>query len=467
MTEVSDISSIFQQCSELYQQARAKELLQCADQALAMRPNEVAFITFRLSALYLLGKYAEAAALWQSAPACRNNPAPYWMQAGYCLMMAGDLKQAIALLRDAQQKAIAGGAQDTAREIDSYLGEAMLKAGDPQGFTHWLRRNDAGMTATGNYCPADIPAWSGEMDLKGKRVLVTHQLGFGDNFLLNACVQDWLDAGATVMISCDAQIHALMQASLPACEVISAPRPLQIHQPLPDALRAPVQAFAPHLHATLLHLPLLKAARATAGYRFSPYIRASHAKQQIAAEWAAELRAQHPGKKLVGLFWDCHQRHAPDADHTLRWSATRRSLPLEAINRLVTDPAIASQVHFVSLQHRMVQEEAGSPVGNVSNYLCGIQDFDDTAACIGQLDAALAVDSSVANLALMAGKSTCVPVNTSREWRWGCCTTASPWFDNATILQQTHEGDWEPVVRDIAAWLMQRSGARDHLLNLG
>jgi hypothetical protein len=137
----------------------------------------------------------------------------------------------------------------------------------------------------------------------------------------------------------------------------------------------------------------------------------------------------------------------------MRCWAARRSLPLDALNRLVTDPALTGRICFVNLHHPLAEAAAGMPPATVERYLPGIHLFDDTAACIGELDAVFAVDSAVANLAAMMGKLTCVPVNTSGDWRWGHSGSTSNWIESATLLRQTREGDWDPVVRDAAAWL--------------
>ncbi|MBN3816123.1 hypothetical protein G3N57_05610 [Paraburkholderia sp. Se-20369] len=451
-----DIAIVREICETLIALGRENELLPWADRALALDPHSEAFIGLRAFVLNLLGRHAEAAETWTRDSPSSGEPGLDPLRLGYSLMMAGDLVQAVALLDQARQLAAADNAP-FAMEAEHLMGEAMLKAGDPRGFAHWLMRNEDPASG-GNYRPAGIPMWNGEADLRGRRVLITHQLGFGDNFLLAACVTDWLEAGASVMITCDPQVHALMQATLPDCEVVSAPRPLRLHEALPEDAQARVDAFAPQLYATLLHLPLLKAGRTVpSGYCFQPYIHAPPEKQQIAEAWGRQLRTQHPGKMLVGLFWDCDQRHRPELSGTQRHWAARRSLPLGAANWLAANPAVADRVHFVNLHHPVVEAVAGTPASNVSCYLPGIWHFDDTAACIAQLDAVVAVDSVVANLAAMMGTPTCVPVHTSGDWRWGSRGTASPWVRDAFVLRQTHEGEWTSVVENIASWLLQRA----------
>jgi hypothetical protein len=458
-SEPPNLATVNEICHTLIALKREDELIPWAEHALTLSPNASQYVAMRALALNLLGRHAEAADTWANDPSLSSDPVLYPLRLGYSLMMAGDLQRAIRLLDEARRAAARGNMQLLA-PAEHLQGEAMLKAGNPRGFAHWLLRNED-PNAAGSYCPAGIPMWAGETDLRGRRVLITHQLGFGDNFLLAACVADWLEAGANVMITCDPQIHALMQASLPDCEVVSAERPVRLQEIMPDELQGRVDAFAPHFYTTLLHLPLQKAGQMmSSGYCFRPYIQAPGLKQQIAEEWAQQLRAQQPKKKLVGLFWNCDQRHRPELGSIMRCWAARRSLPLDAINWLVTNPAVADRVHFVILHHPLVEAKAGIPTGNLSRYRPDIWHFDDTAACIGQLDAVVAVDSAIANLAAMMGMPTCVPVNTSGDWRWGNEGTVSPWIKNATVLRQTHEGDWNSVVRNIASWLVERTDDR-------
>ncbi|MDR8727551.1 glycosyltransferase [Burkholderia pseudomultivorans] len=455
-----DLAIVGEVCDLLAALRRDDECLPWADRALAIDPDHPRFLAIRAFALNLLGRHAEAAATWTRAASISGNTARDRLRIGYSLMMAGDVERATALLGEARRMLASGDPQGFA-SATHLLGEAMLKAEDPRGFAHWPMRTAA--ADAGSYRPARVPAWNGQTDLRGRRVLITHQLGFGDNFLLYACVADWHAAGAQLMITCDPQIHALLQASLPDCEVVAAERPLTPDTALPDAVQARVDAFGPQLWATLLHLPLLRAAHAPAAFRFAPYLQAPHAKRQRAGAWAKQLRDRHPGKKLIGLFWDCHQRHHHALGSAMRCWAVRRSLPLATLERITTDPAVRERVQFVSLHHPLLEAETGMPGGDVERFAPGIDRFDDTAACIETLDAVLAVDSAVANLAAMMGKPTCVPVNTSGDWRWGARGRATPWIEAATVLRQTHEGDWDALVPDMLAWCLSGApgGARE------
>ncbi|WP_277184465.1 hypothetical protein [Caballeronia sp. BR00000012568055] len=449
----NDLAAIRDICETLIALEHEEAVLPWATRGLALSPHDQLLLLQRHAALNLVGAHAEAVESLLRLPARPWHPAFYALTLGYSLMMAGDLARAIPQLDEARRLATQSHAALVATATQ-YYGEAWLKAGDGGGFAHWTWRNQS-EGAGGSYRPAHIPQWDGQSDVRGKRVLITHQLGFGDQFLLGACMAQWLAAGAAVMLTCDLQIHRLMQASLPDCRVVSAPRPLAANAALPDELLADIEDFAPDLHAPLLFAPLLANSAGTPGRPFVPYLRSPEEKRDIAARWSQQLRAKHPGKKLVGLFWDCEQRHHVELGSQMRCWAARRSIPLAQIDLLTQDPSVSERVHFVNLHHPLLESQAGVPAGNVSVYAPGIYHFDDTAACIEQLDAVVSVDSGVSNCAAMIGKLTCVPVNTSGDWRWGLTGTSSPWIANATVFRQRQEGDWQPVMRDVATWLTQ------------
>jgi hypothetical protein len=445
-----DLAPLRDVCDALLNLKRDGELIPWADKALALNPRDSQFVCLRAHALSLLGKHFDAVATWQHYASLPWDPAYYDLNLGYNLVMAGDFERGIPLLKKAWQAAVAAG-DALAAPAERFLGEALLKTGDARGFSHWLARNQYD---SGNYAAAGIPIWAGDRNVRSKRILVTNQLGFGDQFLLLSCASHWLAAGAELMITCDPQIRNVLQASLPECAVLSAERPVDFRTPLPQGLLANVEAFSPHIHMSLLHLPVLAAGEAPLPKPyFRAYLQAPALERDAAAAWARSLRSDHRGEALVGLFWDCVQRHLTDVSSAMHYWAARRSLPLALIDRMITNPEVRQKMHFVSLQHPEVEAAAGTPAGNVSRYAPGINDFSETAACIEQLDAVVAVDSVAANLSAMMGKPTLVLTHTSSDWRWGACGRATPWLHNVTVLRQTLADDWTTVADEAIAWL--------------
>ena len=278
-----DLAVLKDICTAMVDLKRDGELLPWTEKALLLNPRDIDFVCLRAHCLTMLGRHFDAVATWLHYASLPWNTTFYRLHLGHSLTLTGDFERGIPLLRNAWKAAVESDSP-LAPAAERLLGEALLKTGCAQDFNYWLARNHDN---SGSYGPGDIPGWAGEQDLRGKRVLVTNQLGFGDQFLLCSCVSHWLGAGATVMVSCERQIHALMEAPLPLCTVVAAGRPLDRGEPLPATLQAAVHSFAPHLHITLLHLPMLAAARATppAPY-FTPYMQAPLRQRNIAAEWA-------------------------------------------------------------------------------------------------------------------------------------------------------------------------------------
>ncbi len=105
---------------------------------------------------------------------------------------------------------------------------------------------------------------------------------------------------------------------------------------------------------------------------------------------------------------------------------------------------------YFSLQKEQseVDEQLLAQHGDIINCQTHIDDWYDTAAIIGQLDAVIAVDTALGNLAgaLGARLFMLLPINT--EWRWFCPQFSpepyitSPWYPAATILRQQIYQDW-------------------------
>lgn len=447
------VQPLEQICEALVGVRRDEQMLPWAEKGLAIAPRSRTFVHARARALRLLGHHAQAAQTWIDYAALDWAPLFYLGRLGRDLYLGGNVDLAISVLHQALQQPEADTHPDKLR-ARKWLAEALLSTGDASGFTHWLWRNCGD---SGSFRHSDVPMWNGQRDLRGERVLVTHQMGFGDQFMLFGSLHHWRAAGAEIMVTCDAAIHALIDASLPDCRVVACDRPLQIFAPCGDDLLPEIRAFAPTMQATLLHLPMLAMHDAPRPAPYFPaFLRAPAAERERAAAWAQTLRAQHPGKMLIGLFWDCAQRHESAMRSKERSWAGLRSLPVEVLERLTLDSGLENRIRFVSLHHPVAEMKSGSPRGNVAHYAPGIASFADTAACIEQLDAVLSVDSGVANLAAMTGKPTAVLVNPTGEWRWGRDSTRSPWMASAHVLRQSTMGDWNGVMDLAAHWLAQR-----------
>jgi len=82
-----------------------------------------------------------------------------------------------------------------------------------------------------------------------------------------------------------------------------------------------------------------------------------------------------------------------------------------------------------------------------------IEDFEDTAAIIANLDLVISIDTSVAHLAGAIGKPVWLMNPFDTCWRWMLNRDDSPWYPTMRIFRQPASGDWTSVVRDVAGAL--------------
>ncbi|SEJ58388.1 tetratricopeptide repeat protein [Paraburkholderia diazotrophica] len=77
--------------------------------------------------------------------------------------------------------------------------------------------------------------------------------------------------------------------------------------------------------------------------------------------------------------------------------------------------------------------------------------FDDTAACISELDLVISVCTSTAHLAGALGRRTWVLLDVNPYWTWMTDGRDSPWYPTATLYRQRQFAQWQPVMDEVAS----------------
>src|SRR5262249_26726406 len=134
----------------------------------------------------------------------------------------------------------------------------------------------------------------------------------------------------------------------------------------------------------------------------------------------------------------------------------RRSVGLERLKPLLDVPG----VNFASLQvgprAADLADVSADAVADISSELT---DFAETAGAILNLDLVIAVDTSVVHLAGALGRPAWVMLPFSPDWRWLLDRDDSPWYPTLKLYRQPEPGDWNHVVRRVAADLAERAAA--------
>jgi hypothetical protein len=72
---------------------------------------------------------------------------------------------------------------------------------------------------------------------------------------------------------------------------------------------------------------------------------------------------------------------------------------------------------------------------------------------VSALDLVVSVCTSTAHLAGALGRPLWVLLTHVPDWRWGVLLPTTRWYPQARLFRQPRLGDWDSVVRDVAAAL--------------
>jgi hypothetical protein len=145
------------------------------------------------------------------------------------------------------------------------------------------------------------------------------------------------------------------------------------------------------------------------------------------------------GKLKVGVVWQ-----AGDWDD-------RRSIPFHALLEWTAAP----NVELYSLQHDPVL--AGwqpSPIN-----ILDATTVERTAALMRSLDLVITVDTMTAHLAGALARPVLTLLQQDADWRWLADRSDSPWYPTMRLFRQPTQGEWHPVIHDVAEQLKK---AADH-----
>lgn len=365
----------------------------------ATASEDPALLSTLAASLHALGEEAEALALDLRALALDPERPELRLNAGYGLMRAGRLDEATAHFETLPQAPRARWNLAYARSLQGRLSEAWPLFGARLEIPE----------ARENLRPFEAPRWDGR-PFPGRTLLVWGEQGYGDALMAARFLPAVKAlAGRVLVLTYPALVDLV--ASAGGADAV-----------LPEGAELP--PF--DLQVPLLDLPALLAPA-----DLCPALPYLHPRQTPAPALVSALEV--PGRRL-GLVWAGNPRHVEDR---------RRSL----------DPArLAPLLARKDLTWFSLQVGASAPPGMV-DLAPHLHRFEDTAWALAQLDALVTVDTAVAHLAGALGRPVHLLLPHFPDWRWGFQGTQTPWYPTATLHRQPRPGDWDTVIRDLAARL--------------
>jgi len=349
-----------------------------------------------------LKKYAEALPILRQValetPASPHSHHNY----GLSLYLLGRYKEAI----NAFNNAVALGYEDPQFKSDVAL--ALLSMGElGEGLAAYEAR--WGVLNKSKIWTCPFPEWQGE-PLKGCRILLHHEQGFGDSIMLSRFVPAVQALGAKVTLAVPDGLIKLFAQNFLFADVVSMDDE--------NLLTTGTYDYHSPLLSTMRHLGLTKPGEIDP----KPYLKSK-----------GKFPLKLPSGFKVGICW-------ASGHHGKLLNERRRLVPLVSFLPLLKDPDIA----LVSLQMGEAVKDIVTHglEGLVFDIAPRVDNFADTASVIASLDLVISVDSAVAHLAGAMGKPVLMLSPFSRCWRWWGKTEGWPWYEGMKILYQSEDGTW-------------------------
>jgi len=372
--------------------------------------NTLACILLRMSAL------DEAEACCRKALAIRSEDAPTQITLGNILNKRHRLDESEACFRAALRLRPNSG---SARYNLSTL--RMLKGDYKEGLDLYESRfdvlmQDFGVARAIRDLLNDDRRWRGE-DLRGQRLLIWTEQGFGDTLMVLRYLPMLKERGAAeIIVLCERELARLVRC-------VSGMGDVECAQS--------VAAEAFDVHCPIMSLPFLFYPTQGGIPDHVPYIAVP---EELRHAW--KERFPSATKLKVGLAWA--------GSNSLR--DDRRSIPLAAFEPVMKSP----EVQFVSLQKGEGSEQVGAWRGRIDDWMDDCDDFLDTAALVGNLDLIISIDSAIVHLAGALGKPVWLLNRYGSDWRWGLESEHCRWYPTMRIFRQRSLAGWNRVMAQVA-----------------
>lgn len=273
------------------------------------------------------------------------------------------------------------------------------------------------------------PEWDGKADLRGKRILLRAEQGFGDMIQFARFVLLVAQKAAHVILECRKELIPIMKTVSGVGTVVEKDRPLPEFD----------------VHVPLLSLPHVMGIGSKELQKISTdsYISAPQGKR-------ARL-APPPGTVLkVGLIW------------AGKLNPRDRSCPLETLLPILS--AKGAAFYSFQIDDRRGDIDKLGLHAFVTDLGDHIHDFGDSAALMQAMDLVITIDSSPVHLAGALGVPVWMLQLYTTDWRWMVHRADSPWYPTLRIYRQDKPGDWSSAIgklgSDFSTLLQARMNAQ-------
>lgn len=426
------------------------------DLAVKSNPNDPALYSKLCDLLVQEERYDEALEISTKGLKLRNPPFHLYHHHGNALRLLKRLREAA----DAYKKAVELNPESASSHW--FWGRTELRLGNFEiGFRETEWRFKALPPAKDLRSRYKQSTWDGNVaEVRGKRILVFNDQGFGDSINFLRYVRDLKEAGAYVIFECYPElfnlykqcnfIDDLVKREPTRQEPIVPPPTIPLGERIKTKSHADPIKLPDHDYIiSICTLPLFFDPHLTKP-AVGSYIKPSPSNNEELAKGLNIIKS-HGDKLKVGIFWAGNPHHdndkhrscwlkyfQPVADlpnvqlFSLQRGDMRRSWPANKASFWLGDDLIV--VDLMEGHH--------IPYIDMKPY---IADWNDTAITLTHLDLLLTVDTAIGHLAGALGVPVWVLLPLEPEWRW-----ARDWYPSLRQFRQVTLDGWEELLQRVA-----------------
>lgn len=258
------------------------------------------------------------------------------------------------------------------------------------------------------------PRWMGQIEA-GKRVFVYSDQGLGDAILFSRYLPFIAGQGVSLVVEVPSSLLGLFRNSFSGIEFVANGEP---HPPC-------------EWQIALASLPALFGTTVDTVPNVTPYLQPGEAKLNA---WNARL-APYRNSVRVAVRWAGNPGAA---------GVRQRDCPIELFASQFADIPMLT---FVNLQlDRRDEFKALAAHGQILDFSEQIEDFEDTAALLANVELLISVDTAVLNLGGAMNMSAWGILPYAPEWRWQGPDQNPLWYLSVELFKQTKPGDWQGAI---------------------
>jgi hypothetical protein len=256
------------------------------------------------------------------------------------------------------------------------------------------------------------PIWDGS-DLTGKTVIINLEAGYGDNIMQARFAKEVAKRNGNAILCCDLSLHSLFMRISGVKKCITLSQVKNTHHDF----------WIPGFSCSWLF------GHESNNFPNEPYI---FAKPESVEIWKSVLEKD---KIKIGIRWSGN----PQFEHQ-----QFRIFPPELLINIYKN---RDHIQFYSLQRDNDIIELPDQIIDLQHIIIS---WEDTAACIENLDLVITSCTSIAHLASAMGKPTwvIVPILPYHVWAYG--GKHSPWYtENTLVFRQKQFGKWHDTFEEV------------------